>query len=78
MLEQQKGDTGSVSSLMGFTAMLMGSLGIQLISLPWENTILTLGIITFVIGFVSLVAWPFVLKAYLPLTRSEAAGAVTG
>jgi DHA1 family bicyclomycin/chloramphenicol resistance-like MFS transporter len=62
MLEQQKGDTGAVSSLMGCTGLLMGSLGIQLISLPWGNTIIALGIITFGIAVVSLLAWPFVLK----------------
>jgi DHA1 family bicyclomycin/chloramphenicol resistance-like MFS transporter len=62
MLEQQKGDTGAVSSLMGFTGLLMGSLGIQYISRPWGNTILALGIVTFGIGVVSLLAWPFVIK----------------
>jgi len=62
MLEQQKGDTGAVSSLMGCFGLLMGSLGMQLISLPWENTIITLGIMTFCIALVSLAAWPFVLK----------------
>jgi MFS transporter, DHA1 family, multidrug resistance protein len=62
MLEQQKGDTGAVSSLMSCTGLLMGSLGMQLISLPWGNTIIALGIITFSIGFISLLAWPFVLK----------------
>jgi MFS transporter, DHA1 family, multidrug resistance protein len=62
MLEQQTGDTGAVSSLMGCTGLLMGSLGIQLISLPWGNAIIALGVITFGIGLVSLLAWPFVLK----------------
>ncbi len=62
MLEQQKGDTGVVSSLMGCTGLLMGSLGMQLISLPWSNTILTLGIMTFGTAALSLLAWPFVLK----------------
>jgi len=62
MLEQQQGDTGAVSSLMGCTGLLMGSLGIQLISLPWGNTIIALGIITLGIAVVSLLAWPFVIK----------------
>jgi DHA1 family bicyclomycin/chloramphenicol resistance-like MFS transporter len=62
MLEQQRGDTGTVSSLMGCTGLLMGSLGIQLISMPWGNRIIALGIITFCIAVVSLLAWPFVLK----------------
>jgi MFS transporter, DHA1 family, multidrug resistance protein len=71
MLEQQKGDTGTVSSLMGCTGLLMGSLGIQLISLPWSNRIITLGIITFGIAVVSLVAWPFVLKQIARLPDSN-------
>ena len=62
MLEQQKGDTGAVSSLMGCTSLLMGSLGIQLISLLWDNTIIALGIMIFGIAVISLLAWPFVLK----------------
>ena len=67
MLEQQKGDTGAVSSLMSCTGLLMGSIGIQLISLPWTNTIIALGIITFSIALISLFAWPFVLKNVIRL-----------
>lgn len=67
MMEQQKGDTGAVSSLMGCTGILMGSLGIQLISMPWGNTIIALGIITFSIAVVNLLAWPFVLKQIIRL-----------
>jgi DHA1 family bicyclomycin/chloramphenicol resistance-like MFS transporter len=67
MLEQQKGDTGAVSSLMGCTGLLMGSVGIQMISLPWSNTIIALGIITFSIACISLLAWPLVLKQIIRL-----------
>ena len=67
MLEQQKGDTGSVSSLMGCTGMLMGSLGMQLISLPWGNTIITLGIMTMITACLALLAWPFVIKHVIRL-----------
>jgi len=62
MLEQQKSDTGSVSSLMGCIGTLMGSLGIQLISLPWHNRIIALGVMSITTACVSLLAWPFVLK----------------
>ena len=62
MLEQQQGDTGTVSSLMACAGLLMGSLGMQVISLPWGNTIIALGIITFGIAVISLLAWPFVIK----------------
>lgn len=67
MLEQQKGDTGAVSSLMGSAGLLMGSLGMQLISLPWGNTIIALGILISGIAVVSLLSWPFVLKHVIRL-----------
>ena len=67
MLEQQKGDTGAVSSLMGCTGLLMGSLGMQLISLPWGNTIIALGIMTISIGVVCFLTWPLVLKQIIRL-----------
>jgi MFS transporter, DHA1 family, multidrug resistance protein len=62
MLEQQKGDTGSVSSVMGCTGLLMGSLGMQLISLNWSNTIIALGSMTFTTAALSLLLWPLVIK----------------
>ncbi len=62
MLEQQQGDTGSVSSLIGCTGLLMGSLGMTLISLDWSNTIVTLGVMTFATAATSLLMWPFVIK----------------
>jgi MFS transporter, DHA1 family, multidrug resistance protein len=62
MLEQQEGDTGALSSLMGCTAMPMGSRGKQLISIQWGNKIIALGILTLIIAVVSLFAWPFVIK----------------
>ncbi len=62
MLEQQKGDTGSVSSAMSCAGLLMGSLGMQLISLNWSNTIIALGVMTFTTATLSLLLWPFVIK----------------
>jgi len=67
MLEQQKGDTGAVSSLIVCTTLLMGSLGTQLISLPWDNMIIALGIMTFCTAAVSLIAWPFVITRVIRL-----------
>jgi DHA1 family bicyclomycin/chloramphenicol resistance-like MFS transporter len=72
MLEQQKGDTGAVSSLMGCTGLLMGSLGMQLISLPWGNMIITLGIMTISTAAVSLIAWPFVITKVIRLPGPNA------
>ena len=67
MLEQQKGDSGAVSSLMGSIGLLMGSLGMQLIALPWGNMIIALGVMTFSTAAVSLLAWPFVIKRVIRL-----------
>jgi MFS transporter, DHA1 family, multidrug resistance protein len=72
MLEQQKGDTGAVSSLMGCLGLLMGSLGMQLISLPWGNLILALGIMTLGTAAVSLIAWPFVITQVIRLPGPHA------
>ena len=62
MLEQQKGDTGSVSSVMGCMGLLMGSLGMQLIALNWANTIIALGTMTLITSTLSLLLWPFVIQ----------------
>lgn len=67
MLEQQKGDTGAVSSLMNCAGLLMGSLGMQLISLPWNSTIVALGVMTFTAAAISLIAWPLALARVVRL-----------
>lgn len=72
MLEQQKGDSGAVSSLMGCTGLLMGSLGMLLISLPWDNMILALGIMTFTTAALSLIAWPFAITKVIRLPDPNA------
>jgi DHA1 family bicyclomycin/chloramphenicol resistance-like MFS transporter len=72
MLEQQKGDTGAVSSLMACTGLLMGSLGMLIISLPWGNLILALGFMTIATASVSLIAWPFVITKVIRLPGPNA------
>ena len=67
MLEQQKGDSGAVSSLIGCTGLLMGSLGMQIISQPWGNMILALGIMTISTAAIALIAWPFVITRVIRL-----------
>lgn len=62
MLEQQSGDTGSMVSVIGCVNLLMGSLGMTLISLPWGNTIVALGVMIFLTAAASLLAWPLVIK----------------
>lgn len=62
MLEQQKGDTGSMVSVIGCVSLLMGALGMTLISLPWGNTIVALGIMIALTSAASLLAWPLVIR----------------
>jgi DHA1 family bicyclomycin/chloramphenicol resistance-like MFS transporter len=62
MLEQQRGDTGAVASLIGCTGLLAGSLGMLIISLPWGNTIAALGVMTLTTSISSLLLWPLALR----------------
>lgn len=62
MLEQQHGDTGSVVAVMGCVGMLLGSLGMTLISLNWPNTIIALGVMTLATASASLLFWPTAIK----------------
>jgi DHA1 family bicyclomycin/chloramphenicol resistance-like MFS transporter len=62
MLEQQKEDIGSASSVMGCAGLLLGSLGMQLISLGWSNKILVLGIMTLITSVTSLLLWPLAIR----------------
>ena len=57
MLEQQRGNIGSASSLIGCLGVLMGSMGMLLVSFNWSNTVLVLGILNLTTGLVSLVLW---------------------
>jgi MFS transporter, DHA1 family, multidrug resistance protein len=65
MLEQQNHqDTGSASSLMGFTFTVLGSIGMLLISLDWYSRVLIIGIMTLVCALSSLVLWLVFSKKY--------------
>ncbi len=62
LLEQQKEDTGSASSLMVCTGMTMGSIGMTLISMNWENTIVALGILISAVSLISGIGWLYFSK----------------
>jgi DHA1 family bicyclomycin/chloramphenicol resistance-like MFS transporter len=57
MLEQQDEDTGSASALMSCFGILMGSVGMTIISLPWSNTIRVLGMMNILTGLTCFVLW---------------------
>ncbi|WP_027178448.1 Bcr/CflA family efflux MFS transporter [Maridesulfovibrio bastinii] len=57
LLSQQDGDTGSAASLINFTALFLGSIGMYLISLATENPIPVLGIMMIFIGAACCISW---------------------
>jgi MFS transporter, DHA1 family, multidrug resistance protein len=57
MLEQQDEDTGSASALMSCFGILMGSVGMTIISLPWSNNIRVLGMMNIFAGLTCLTLW---------------------
>ena len=61
MLNQQEHDTGSVSALINFFGMIMGSLGMFLVSLKANYLIESLGTIQFIVGLTGGTLW-FVVR----------------
>lgn len=57
MLEQQQIDSGSASSLIHFFGMLMGSIGILIISLEGKDLIWVLGVMQMSIGLLGSCFW---------------------
>ncbi|MBP2132216.1 DHA1 family bicyclomycin/chloramphenicol resistance-like MFS transporter [Methanomicrobium sp. W14] len=60
MLEQQKEDTGSASSLINCSGLIFGSLGMTLVSISGENLVLSIGIINMAVGLVCLTGWTII------------------
>ncbi len=57
LLSQQEGDTGSAASLINFTAMFMGSVGMFLISLESGSLIASIGLMQIIVGTVCGIFW---------------------
>lgn len=57
MLDQQVRDTGSAAALIQFFGMIMGSVGMFLVSLDPDSLIENLGTIQMVVGFTGSVLW---------------------
>lgn len=57
MLEQQEEDTGSASALMSCFGILMGSIGMTVISQEWGDTIRILGLMNILVGVLCLCLW---------------------
>jgi drug resistance transporter, Bcr/CflA subfamily len=60
MLEQQQRDTGSVSSLMSSFFTVMGSVGIGIVSLGWDNQIVVIGALNVIFGLICGSAWLYI------------------
>ncbi len=57
MLEQQRENTGSAAGLISCFGIFMGSMGMMIISLDWNNTILVLGMMNILTGLVCGGLW---------------------
>ncbi len=57
MLDQHEADAGSVSALMSSSHMVMGSIGMVIVSLPLGGRVEILGVLTLVVGLVSGGLW---------------------
>ncbi|MCB2226985.1 MAG: multidrug effflux MFS transporter [Desulfarculaceae bacterium] len=57
ILEQVDTDTGSASSLIAFSFMLLGSLGMFIVSLGWTDKIMVIGALGAAVGVVDLLFW---------------------
>lgn len=59
ILDQVDHDTGSASSLIAFSFMMLGALGMFLVSLDWIDKIEVIGVLGVIVGAVDLVFWMF-------------------
>lgn len=66
LLEQQKSDTGSASSLINTLFTVMGAIGMSIASVPWGNIIVGLGALMTIFSALSLVGWSLFLKSNIP------------
>ena len=63
ILEQQDGDTGSASSLINSSFLMVGSLGMGFISMGWSDQITPLGGIYMFVGLVCVLSWRVARKS---------------
>lgn len=66
LFEQQKTDTGSVSSVLSTLFTGLGIVGMSIASMSWGNIVLSLGVIITVISLITLVSWLMFLKSKIP------------
>ena len=66
LLDQQKGDTGSASSLINGVNTIFGSIGMTVASMAWGNIVGGLGTMIIISSALGLVAWVLLLRSKIP------------
>jgi DHA1 family bicyclomycin/chloramphenicol resistance-like MFS transporter len=66
LLNQQRSDTGSASSLINTLFTVLGSIGMSIASLPWSNIVISLGVLITIFSLISLLGWSLFLKSKIP------------
>lgn len=63
LLSQQRGDTGSASSLIGFMISMFGVVGMTVIVGPWPNYIFGIGAVMMICAAMSCGLWIYLLRS---------------
>ena len=63
LLSQQRGDTGSASSLIGFMISMFGVVGMTVIVGPWPNYIFGIGAVMMICAALSCGLWIYLLRS---------------
>ncbi|WP_161822206.1 multidrug effflux MFS transporter [Sporotomaculum syntrophicum] len=66
LLEQQKSDIGSASSLINTLFTVFGTTGMTIASVPWGNIVVGLGVLITIFSALTLVSWILFLKSNIP------------
>jgi DHA1 family bicyclomycin/chloramphenicol resistance-like MFS transporter len=67
LLEQQKNDIGSASSLINTLFTVLGCIGMSLASMPWGNIVVGLGVLITIFSAISLITWSLFVRSKIPL-----------
>ena len=66
LFEQQKGDSGSASSVINTMYTVFGCFGMFIASLSWTNIVSGLGIVITIFSAASLIGWILFMKSKIP------------
>lgn len=66
LLDQQKSDTGSASSIINTLSTVLGSVGMSIASMPWSNIVVGLGTLITVFSLTALVCWSLFMRSNIP------------